>query len=293
MSTAFMVDNILQDKDPDHINDLFTSASDSESEPTSDHKDSLCCDSPPPSYEDHHHHLHHSQDTDELLQSYTVLRGARGNVIDGRGPVVDEDEDDDDHPRNNNEEAILMDNSNDDAICLDADTDSGGTKLCCGKCGHFQFGNKTIIDNEIQYEFKCDKCGSCDYIKVVHNSGSIISNSNPLMGNGKTTTMLNMENNLLKDNVVVSSKPVLKFSVSAILGERKDCVKVRNGKFTPFFVTNLKRRMLLAYHEIKKVKISPNGLKSGIVYTFLTLCYDFLNFRRPNNRRLYYYLITF
>lgn len=244
MSTAFMVDNILQDKDPDHINDSFTSASDSESEPTSDHKDSICCDSPPPSYEDHHH-LHHlnpnSQDTDELLQSYTMIRGSHGTVNDSRRvAVVDEDEDDDDHHHHtsrNNEEAIIMDSSNDDAICLDAaSSDTTGTKLCCGKCGHFQFGNKTIIDNEIQYEFKCDKCGSCDYIKVVHNdsNNSVISNSNPLlMGNGKTTTttMLNMESNILKDNVVVSSKPVLKFSVSAILGERKDCVKVRNGKF--------------------------------------------------------------
>lgn len=232
MSTAFMVDNILQDKDPDHINDSFTSASDSESEPTSDHKDSICCDSPPPSYEDvhHHHHLHHlnpnSPDTDDLLQSYTVLRGSHGPNI-GRPTIDEDDEDDDDHTRNNNEEAIIMESSNDDAICMETDT---GTKLCCGKCGHFQFGNKTIIDNEIQYEFKCDKCGSCDYIKVLHNgSSNIISNSSPLIGHGKTTTMLNMDDNLLKENVV-SSKPVLKFSVSAILGERKDCVKVRNGK---------------------------------------------------------------
>ncbi|XP_063697915.1 homeobox protein Hox-A3 [Culicoides brevitarsis] len=200
MSTAFMVDNILQDKD---IVDSFTSASDSESEPTSDHKDS--CDSP-----SYLHHMHNnSQDTDELLQSYTVLRSTN------KPPLEDEESDDEPHHHGEEEEAIIMDenNSND---CLDSSTTTTttGTKLCCGKCGHFQFGNKTIIDNEIQYDFKCDKCGSCDYIKVANA--------------GKTTTM---DDNLLKENN--SSKPVLKFSVSAILGERKDCVKVRNEFIQP------------------------------------------------------------
>uniref|UniRef100_A0A336MTA7 CSON004317 protein n=1 Tax=Culicoides sonorensis TaxID=179676 RepID=A0A336MTA7_CULSO len=250
MSTAFMVDNILQDKDSDHIHDSFTSGcSDSESEPTSDHKDSICCDSPPPSY-----HLNpNSQDTDELLQSYRVMRG-NGNVTHRLNAATHVDDDDDEdvddnmvinddnssNNRDNNEEAIIMDSSGDDAILLAAsDTnenndDNGiGTKLCCGKCGNLQFGNKTIIDNEIQYEFKCDKCGSCDYyVKVAMQCPTI---------NAKTTTtqtMLNMDKTLLKDsNVVVNhnnnNKPVLKFSVSAILGERKDCVKVRNEFIQP------------------------------------------------------------
>lgn len=212
MSTAFMVDNILQDKDPDHINDSFTSASDSESEPTSDHKDSICCDSP--MYEeDHHHHHHHinpnSQDTDELLQSYTVLRASTNQ----NDEMCDDEED-----AINNENAMIEDD--DDARM----TDGGPQKLCCGKCGHLQFGVKTIIDNEIQYEFKCDKCGSCDYnynIKVMGQNGNNKINA--------TTTTTTTATNLLENNSS-SKQPVLKFSVSAILGERKDCVKVRNGK---------------------------------------------------------------
>lgn len=53
-------------------------------------------------------------------------------------------------------------------------------------------------------DFKCDKCDS--------NEGVISSQK-------ETTT-------ILKDN----AKPILKFSVSAILGDKKECARVRHGK---------------------------------------------------------------
>lgn len=189
MSTAFMVDSILQDKD-EQTHDSFSSGLDTDS----DHKDSVC-DSPPPNY---HHHRHGSGGPDEFLQSYALLRN---------------------HQTMNRNS--LMDNdmgSNDGSGCGDSDGDvqqsgNGGdgsiTELCCAKCGHFQIGNnKTIIDNEIQYEFKCNKCGCGDYLQ-------------------------SKETIITKDNV----KPVLKFSVSAILGDRNDFGKVKNGKFISNLIT--------------------------------------------------------
>lgn len=56
-------------------------------------------------------------------------------------------------------------------------------------------------------DFKCDKCDS--------NEGVISSQKE------STTT-------ILKDN----AKPILKFSVSAILGDKKECARVRHGKHT-------------------------------------------------------------
>lgn len=58
---------------------------------------------------------------------------------------------------------------------------------------------------DIEMDFKCDKCDS--------NEGVISSQK-------ETTT-------ILKDN----AKPILKFSVSAILGDKKECARVRHGKW--------------------------------------------------------------
>lgn len=58
---------------------------------------------------------------------------------------------------------------------------------------------------DIDTDFKCDKCDS--------NEGVISSQK-------ETTTTI------LKDN----AKPILKFSVSAILGDKKECARVRHGK---------------------------------------------------------------
>lgn len=182
MSTAFMVDSILQDKG-DQTQDSFSSGLDTDS----DHKDSVC-DSPPPKY---YHNRHSSGGPDKFLPSYALFR---------------------DHQTLNRNK--LMENdvvSNDGSGYGDSDGDgnhSGDgsqsvTELCCAKCSNFQVGNnKTIVENEKQYEFKCDKCGFGDYLQT-------------------------RETVITKDNV----KPVLKFSVSAILANRNDCEKVKSGKF--------------------------------------------------------------
>lgn len=58
-------------------------------------------------------------------------------------------------------------------------------------------------------DFKCDKCDN--------NEGVISSQK-------ETTT-------ILKDNAKpILNKPILKFSVSAILGDKKECARVRHGK---------------------------------------------------------------
>lgn len=88
-----------------------------------------------------------------------------------------------------------------------------GGHLCCSKCGHFQVakrnaGERHMYDDgdhtDSVTEFKCDMCGC--------------------------TEPINAKETILKETGVGITKPILKFSVSAILGDRKDCVKVRNGK---------------------------------------------------------------
>lgn len=71
----------------------------------------------------------------------------------------------------------------------------------------FFFGALGSDDNnaDIDTDFKCDKCDS--------NEGVISSQK-------ETTTTI------LKDN----AKPILKFSVSAILGDKKECARVRHGE---------------------------------------------------------------
>lgn len=152
MSTAFLVDNILND-DKDEVIDSMGSTSgsdDSDSEHNSDLKDSLC-DSPK-SYTSINNH-NSSLSDDDLLRSYTMIQ--------------------------------------------DNQPDFG-----CGKCGHFNDNHKLNSENN---EIKCEKCG-------LHSE---------FLTSAKDT--------LLKET---SNKPVLKFSVSAILSDTKkrDCVKVRNGK---------------------------------------------------------------
>ncbi|XP_055708765.1 uncharacterized protein LOC129804988 [Phlebotomus papatasi] len=71
-------------------------------------------------------------------------------------------------------------------------------EVCCAKCGHF---TRRSMDSDV--EFKCEKCGAAEFV------------------NDKET--------ILKE----TAKPVLKFSVSAILGDKKDCVKVRNEFIQP------------------------------------------------------------
>lgn len=184
MSTAFMVDNILQDKE-----DTFSSVSEGDSD-SEDHKDSIC-DSPSPNFRVHHHH--HHPDTDDLLPAYTVLR---------------------DHRRGGGRDGAMMMQD----VDLDSDDGGGstGSELYCAKCG----GNSKFIG---PMDFKCDKCGCMDYVQT-----SVV----------QTTKDVQTIIAAAKDDHR-PVKPVLKFSVSAILGDRKECAKVRNGEMDFFFVENV------------------------------------------------------
>ncbi|XP_052859677.1 homeotic protein empty spiracles [Anopheles cruzii] len=215
MSTAFMVDSILQDKDvvserPDGASSpvgghhpgggppadhSLASVSDSSDEFEEPKDSSSVCDSPKSFHSLHHHHSGSYSD-DELAPGppARVLRVPPFL----RGP---------DHP------------------------DDGGPlepmDFCCAKCGHCQpeltphksprrvsagesnnnhhhhQGSDGGGPGSSEYEFRCEKCGCGEYVTP--------------------------KQTILKE----STKPVLKFSVSAILGDRKECVKVRNEFIQP------------------------------------------------------------
>uniref|UniRef100_A0A182QTE2 Homeobox domain-containing protein n=1 Tax=Anopheles farauti TaxID=69004 RepID=A0A182QTE2_9DIPT len=273
MSTAFMVDSILQDKDspggqvssspvggpPGASIGDGSLASISDSDEFDEPKDTgSLCDSPKSFHSLHHHHLHHhhhpnhpagdqlhhlhhhhllqhhhhhhhhhqrsgSFSDDELPAGPPSING--GSI--GRRP-----------PTFRGHSAV------DDGLPLEQ------MDFCCAKCGHCQpelnpgsraspatgsvGGTDAIVtgaekrvtegennnnnnnnrdgkDDSVspeggtgeagsEFEFRCEKCGFGEYVVP-----------------GKQTT-------ILKEN----TKPVLKFSVSAILGDKKDCVKVRN-----------------------------------------------------------------
>lgn len=96
--------------------------------------------------------------------------------------------------------------------------------LCCSKCGHFQTIRVGDLDMDVR-NFKCAKCGGCD-----------------TLSKDTTTTILDHQITTERSTIIGGggggiggggigvTKPILKFSVSAILGDRKECVKVRNGK---------------------------------------------------------------
>ncbi|KAL1381069.1 hypothetical protein pipiens_001397 [Culex pipiens pipiens] len=197
MSTAFMVDSILQEKDVVVVNrghrrrsslsrvsaggdSSVASVSGSEDSEFEEHvKDSgSLCDSPK-SFNSCLN-VNNSSFSDDELGPATVLRSYNGHT----GSERDE---------------------------------NGMLDYCCGKCGHYQSepnpavqrvreaekdhgGGRNCSPGESGdcYEFRCEKCGYSEFIA------------------SKQT--------ILKE----VAKPVLKFSVSAILGDRKECVKVRN-----------------------------------------------------------------
>lgn len=156
MSTAFLVDNILnEDKDePLDSSGTISESDESDSEHNSDLKDSLC-DSPK-SYNSIHHRSSPLSE-DELIRSYTVIQDQ-------------------------------------------ADNAENISEFNCAKCGHF---NESLKANSENIDDKCEKCG-------FHNN---------YFQHTKDTRIKELP-----------TKPVLKFSVSAILSDTKrDCVKVRNG----------------------------------------------------------------
>lgn len=214
MSTAFLVDNILNDKEerPDSL------TTDTESDETS----SLC--GTPESNENIspiHNYQHREQQT--------LISGVNSaNVVGGENTS---------NKVSKFSETLLRTYStmirNSECITSDDHSDEASInfiEICCTKCGHFQQLNKTRNSNnginngandvcftsvndcsddnntDMDIDFKCDKCES--------NEG-VISNQK------ETTTTI------LKDN----TKPILKFSVSAILGNKEECARVRHGEY--------------------------------------------------------------
>lgn len=174
MSTAFMVDNILNDKD-DHTESISSDGTESD-------KDSIC-DSP--------HSIHELSNGNDIV-------GSIGNG--GSEPDC----------KINLSESLLR------TYAMIRGSGHLGIEMCCAKCGHFQIGQRSPLkdhqtDTDSELDYKCDKCGGIDAI--------------------------NTKETLLKD----SAKPILKFSVSAILGDRKECVKVRNGKNYVFVLIKKKK----------------------------------------------------
>lgn len=158
MSTAFMVDNILNEEKDEQMDSTgsISDSDESDSDHNSDLKDSLC-DSPK-SYTSMNHQNSPLSD-DDLIRGYTVIQ------------------------------AENADNIND---------------FTCVKCGHFNENGKINISENISEE-KCEKCGFTNEFYTQNTKDTHIKE--------------------------LPSKPVLKFSVSAILSDTKrdSCVKVRNG----------------------------------------------------------------
>ncbi|XP_040158148.1 transcription factor mef2A isoform X2 [Anopheles arabiensis] len=275
MSTAFMVDSLLQGKDspsdhgssPVHATpgvthgDAGSLASISDSDEFDEPKDSSSlCDSPKsfhslhhPASEHqlqlHHHHLHHHHHHHALLvqqqqqqqhqQHHHNSSSFSDDELPAAGPPVSLS------AGVRRPGATFRPHPDPDGVAALEPMD-----FVCAKCGHCQVdlnpaaardgspmvvggdggGDKRAGENNnnhskeeeecdsvvaerrggdgdgigSEYEFRCEKCGFGEYVVP-----------------GKQT--------ILKE----SSKPVLKFSVSAILGDRKECVKVRNEFIQP------------------------------------------------------------
>ncbi|XP_053664307.1 protein tweety [Anopheles marshallii] len=258
MSTAFMVDSILQDKDspteqvtrctegsspvgvpPGASNgDAGSLASISDSDEFDEPKDSSSlCDSPKSFHSLHHHHshLHHPSGDHQLHLHHHHHHLLSQHHHNHHSSSYSDDEVPAGPPSINGGSIVRR------PATFRPHPDDGGVSLvqmdyCCAKCGHCQAelnpgsrasparaGDRRSSEGEhnnnngsskeesvpdadggSEYEFRCEKCGFGEYVIP-----------------GKQT--------ILKE----SSKPVLKFSVSAILGDKKDCVKVRNEFIQP------------------------------------------------------------
>lgn len=245
MSTAFLVDNILNDKE-DRCDSI---ESDTESDATSDLKDS--CGSPEsgeinlPRHNHHHHshshshqhqhHRHYHYQYDDIHHHNHLNRQQQSpssnnnNSIGGGSGDCDADENT--NKINRLSESIFrtyktMMLRNDSVTDEHLDDNSGNfIEMCCSKCGHFQqltkrngggggggSGGGDDSHTEIDIDFKCDKCACQEGVVTTTQT--------------TTTTSTKDTATILKE----SAKPFLKFSVSAILGDRKECVKTRTGK---------------------------------------------------------------
>lgn len=101
----------------------------------------------------------------------------------------------------------------------------GMEESCCSKCGHFQTDRRSAKslgvkdEDDIAMQFRCERCGGRDAMASVLTGRS--GEANTILKDGERATIVGASG---------VTKPILKFSVSAILGDRKECVKVRNGK---------------------------------------------------------------
>lgn len=150
-----------------------------------------------------------------------ILSEEKDEQMDSTGSISDSDESDSDHnsdlkdslcdsPKSYN--SMNQQNSplSDDEIIRSytviqdqAENNENFNEFQCVKCGHYNENLKISSNNVESIEEKCEKCGFL----------------NDFYQNGKDTHIKELPN-----------KPVLKFSVSAILSDTKrDCVKVRNG----------------------------------------------------------------
>lgn len=127
MSTAFLVDNILNDKE-DRSDSVI---SDTDSDATSDLKDSSCGSpesnenlSLPHHYYHHHHHHHHHIHQQTVATGNTTTNQLSETLLRTYNTMI-----------RNNECANSDDHSN--------DASNHFIEMCCTKCGHFQQLNKT------------------------------------------------------------------------------------------------------------------------------------------------------
>lgn len=224
MSTAFLVDNILSDKEIGCV----SIESDTESDATSDLKDS--CGSPESgeiNLSNHHHPHHPDHRSPHYRFQYNIQHLNRAHASPSTTAI--EHGVCDEHRPNSihrvSDRILSTYNTmmlRNDSITADDHLDDSSSNLiemCCSKCGHFQQltkrggGGGDDCHNDIDIDFKCDKCECPDGVITTATATTTTTTKEP------TTT-------ILKD----SAKPILKFSVSAILGDRKECVKTRTGK---------------------------------------------------------------
>lgn len=224
MSTAFLVDNILNDKE-DRCDSI---ESDTESDATSDLKDS--CGSPGsgeislPTHNRHHHpHYrfqydihHHHLNRRQASPSSHIVGGGNGGCDENTNKINRLSES---IFRTYNTMMLRNDSVSDDHL---DDNSSNCIEMCCSKCGHFQQltkrngGSGDDGHTDIDIDFKCDKCECQEGVITTTTTAAAAA----------TITSTKDTATLLKE----SAKPILKFSVSAILGDRKECVKTRTGK---------------------------------------------------------------
>ncbi|KAG5678169.1 hypothetical protein PVAND_007862 [Polypedilum vanderplanki] len=154
-----------------------------------------------------------------------ILSEEKDEQMDSTGSISDSDESDSDHnsdlkdslcdsPKSYN--SMNQQNSplSDDELIRSytviqeqTENNENFNEFHCVKCGHYNENLKISSNNDENIEEKCEKCGFL----------------NDFYQNGKDTHIKELPN-----------KPVLKFSVSAILSDTKrDCVKVRNEFIQP------------------------------------------------------------